>query len=129
MGIIFMIHRLLGGMILPLLLLAAAIWFTVSWKPDRWPGRPARLFHVLVDIQFLLGLSFWIFMIVTGAGAYYLAFPFLLHPILGLLTAVVAQQAVRQHGLTTRLGRWAPLTTLGLLLGLVLAAGTVASMV
>jgi hypothetical protein len=109
MGTIFMIHRLFGGMILPLLLLGAAIWFTVSWKPEQWPGRPARLFHILVDIQFTLGLSFWLYMIVMGAGAYYLAFPFLLHPILGLLAATVARQAVRQRGLATRLGagrRW-----------------------
>jgi hypothetical protein len=129
MGTIFLIHRLFGGMILPLLLLGAAIWFTVTWKPDTWPGRPARVFHILVDIQITLGLSFWIYMIVMGAGAYYLAFPFLLHPILGLLAATVARQAVRQGGLATRLGRWAPLTTLGLLLVIVLAAGTVASIV
>jgi hypothetical protein len=68
-------------------------------------------------------------MVVMGAGAYYLAFPFLLHPILGLVAAMVARQAVRENGLATRLGRWAPLVTLGLLLGIVLAAGTVASMV
>jgi hypothetical protein len=129
MGTIYMIHRLFGGMILPLLLLGAAIWFTVSWKPERWPGRPARLFHVLVDIQFLLGLSFWIYLIVSGAAAYYLAFPFLLHPILGLIVAVAAQQAVRQRGLATRLERWEPLVILGVLLALVIAAGTVASMV
>lgn len=129
MGTIFLIHRLFGGMILPVLLLAAAVWFTITWKPDMWPGRPAGLFHILVDIQFLLGLSFWIYLIVSGAGGYYLAFPFLLHPLLGLLTATVAQQAVRRRGLATRLGRWAPLATLGALLGLVLAAGTVASMV
>jgi hypothetical protein len=77
----------------------------------------------------MLGLTFWIYMIVMGAGAYYLAFPFLLHPILGLLAALVAQQAVRQNSLAARLGRWAPLATLGLLLTIVLAAGTVASMV
>jgi hypothetical protein len=129
MGTVFMIHRLFGGMILPLLLLGAAIWFTVSWKPDTWPGRPARLFHILVDIQFTLGLTFWLYMIVMGAGTYYLAFPFLLHPVLGLLAAMVARQAVRQNRLAIRLGRWAPLATLGLLLGIVLAAGTVASMV
>jgi hypothetical protein len=129
MGTIFMIHRLFGGMILPLLLLGAAIWFTVSWKPETWPGRPAQLFHILVDIQFTLGLTFWLYMIVMGASAYYLAFPFLLHPILGLLAATLARQAVRQNGLATRLGRWAPLATLGLVLVVVLAAGTVASIV
>jgi hypothetical protein len=129
MGTIFVIHRLLGGMILPLLLLGAAIWFTITWKPGLWPGRPARLFHILVDIQFTLGLTFWLYMIVMGAGAYYLAFPFLLHPLLGLLVATVARQAVRQVGLATRLGRWAPLAMLGLLLVIVLTAGMVASRV
>jgi hypothetical protein len=68
MGTIFLVHRLFGGMILPLLLLGAAIWFTVSWKPERWPGRPARIFHILVDVQFLLGLSYWIYLIVRGIG-------------------------------------------------------------
>jgi hypothetical protein len=129
MGTVILIHRWFGGLILPLLILAAAIWFTATWKRDTWPSRPARLFRVLVDIQFLLGLSFWIYMIVAGAGAYYLAFPFLFHPMLGLLAATVATLSVRPSGLAVRLGRWAPLASLGLLLVIVLAAGTVARLV
>jgi hypothetical protein len=42
MGTIFLIHRLFGGMVLPLLLIGAAVWFTVTWKPDRWPGPAGR---------------------------------------------------------------------------------------
>lgn len=129
MGTVFMIHRWFGGLILPLFLLAAAIWFTVTWKRESWPGRPAEVFRVLVDIQFLLGLSFWIYMIVAGAGARYLTFPFLLHPMLGLLAATVAKLAVSRNERVARLGRWAPLTSLGLLLVIVLTAGMVARLV
>jgi hypothetical protein len=129
MNTIYTIHRLFGGIILPLLTLLAAIWFTARWAPDSWPGRPARLFRLLVDIQFLLGLSVWIYLIIAGAGARYLTFPFLLHPILGLLAGTVALAAVRQGGPAARLGRWAPLATLGLLLALILGAGTVARLI
>ena len=126
MGTVFLIHRWFGGMILPLLLLAAAIWFTVTWKRDSWPGRPAKAFRMLVDTQFLLGLSFWLYMIYVGAGARYLAFPFILHPMMGLLAATVATLSVRQGHRVARLGRWAPLVSLGLLLVVVLIAGTLA---
>ncbi len=129
MGTIFLIHRLFGGMVLPLLLIGAAVWFTVTWKPERWPGRPAQLFRMLVDVQFLLGLSYWLYLIIAGAGGYFLSFPFLFHPLLGLLAATVATLSVRNKGLAARLGRWAPLTSLGLILVVVLAAGTVASLV
>jgi hypothetical protein len=54
--------------------------------------QPARLFHILVDVQVMLGLSYWIYLIVCGAGARYLAFPFLLHPIVGLLGGALAQR-------------------------------------
>ena len=130
MNNVFMIHRLFGGMILPGLLLLAALWFTAAWQPGRWPDRPARLLHALVDIQFLLGLTFWSYMVfVAGAGAKYLAFPFLLHPLLGLLAAAVAKYALRPGGRAARLGRWSPLASFGLLLVLVLAAGRVAELV
>jgi hypothetical protein len=49
--------------------------------------------------------------------------------MLGLLAGTVAQAAVRQGGLAARLGRWAPLATLGLLLALILGAGTVARLI
>lgn len=129
MGTIIEIHRWFGGLILPLLLFAAAIWFTLTWKRESWPGRPARAFRLLVDIQFLLGLSFWIYMIAAGAGARYLAFPFVLHPMMGLAAATVANLAVRPSGQGLRLGRWSPLASFGLLLMMVLIAGTVARLV
>jgi hypothetical protein len=119
-------HLLIGGMILPLVLFGTAIWFTIMWKPDIWPGRPAQVIKVLVDIQFLLGLSFWIYLIIAGGGGHYLAFPFLLHPFLGLTAAMVVQQGVRRQGVAARLGRWGPLATLGLLLLIVLIAGRAA---
>jgi hypothetical protein len=126
MGTVFLIHRWFGGVILPLLLFGAAIWFTVTWKRESWPGRPAQAFRVLVDIQFLLGLSFWLYMIAAGAGSRYLAFPFILHPMTGLLAATVAKLAIRQDDRVARLGRWAPFASLGLLLVIVVIAGTLA---
>lgn len=126
MATIFLIHRWFGGLFLPLLLLIAALWFTVTWKREQWPGRPARAFRILVDIQFLLGLSFWTYMILAGAGARYLAFPFILHPLMGLLAATVANLAVRPNTRLDRLGRWAPMASLGALLVIVLIAGTLA---
>jgi hypothetical protein len=107
-------------------LLAAAIWFTVTWKRESWPGRPAKIFHVLVDIQFLLGLSFWLFMIASVAGVPYLTFPFILHPLMGLVAAAVAKLAVRRSEQVAGLVRWAPLASLGLILVMVLIAGMVA---
>ncbi len=129
MGTVIEIHRWFGGLILPLLLFAAAIWFTVTWKRESWPGRPAQAFRVLVDIQFLLGLTFWLYMIAAGAGARYLAFPFVLHPMMGLVAATVANLAVRRNERVARLGRWSPLASFGLLLLMVLIAGTVARLV
>lgn len=126
MSTVIMVHRWFGGLILPMLLLVAAIWFTVTWKRESWPGRPAKIFHVLVDIQFLLGLSFWLYMIASGAGARYLAFPFILHPLMGLAAAAVANLAVRRSEKVAGLGRWGPLASLGLILVMVLIAGMVA---
>ncbi len=128
MNYVFVIHRLLGGMILPALLLLATLWFTVTWQPGKWPTRPARVLHGLVDLQVLLGLTFLSYLVVVvGAGSYYLSFPFLLHPLLGLTAAGVAKLAVRPTGPATRLGRWAPLASFGLLLVVVVAAGEVAA--
>jgi hypothetical protein len=119
MSIILGIHRIFGEMVLPLLIVVAAIWLTVSWKPNSPPNAVARLFPVLVDIQVLLGLIFWVFGIVQGNGAY-LSFPFILHPILGLLAAGFAHRALK-GGPFRGLGRWAPLASLGVLLILVIA--------
>ena len=129
MSTVILVHRWFGGLILPSLLLIATIWFTVTWRRERWPGGAARAFRILVDIQFLLGFSFWIYLIIAGAGGHYLRFPFLLHPLLGLSAATVANLVVRRSGRLARLGRWAPLVSLGLMLFMVLVAGTVARLV
>ena len=125
MDVILTIHRVFGEMVLPLLIVVAAIWFTVTWKPDAQPTTVARLFAVLVDLQVTLGLVYFVYRLALGAGVTekggsYLGFPFLLHPILGILAAGVAHMAVK-GGPLRGLGRWAPLVSLGLLLLLVVA--------
>jgi hypothetical protein len=122
MSYVFLAHRTIGSMLLPLLLLIAAIWFTVTWKPDRWPARAAQFFRILIGLQFLLGLAYWVAQLLAGAGAYYLAFPFLLHPLMGLLATVLTQIMMRPVGPFARLGRWAPLAAFGISLLLVMAA-------
>ncbi len=116
MSIIYTIHSIFGERLLPLLIVLAAIWLTVRWKPGQTPDLLARLFLVLVDIQVTLGIIVFVYGLFTGAGERYLAFPFLLHPIFGILAAGVAHMAVRPRGFASGLGRWAPLVSLGLLL-------------
>jgi hypothetical protein len=120
MDVIIAIHRVFGQMVLPLLIVVAAIWFTISWKPDTPPTTVARLFPVLVDLQVTLGLIYFVYRLALGAGVTekggsYLGFPFLLHPILGILAAGVAHMAVK-GGPLRGLGRWGALASLGLLL-------------
>jgi hypothetical protein len=71
-----------------------------------------------VDLQVTLGLIYWLLGIIAGgsAAALYLSFPFILHPLLGLISAGVAHMAVRPRGPFAGLGRWAPLTALVVLL-------------
>ena len=114
------IHITFGERILPLLIVIAAIWFTIVWKPGSPTNRAARLFPVLVDIQFTLGLIMWIWGIVRGAGVVYLAWPFILHPIFGLISVGVAHMSVIPNGPFSRFGRW------GVLVGLVLLLISVA---
>src|SRR5437867_360580 len=61
MDLIIAIHRVFGQMVLPLLIVVAAIWFTVTWKPDTPPTTVARLFPVLVDLQVTLGLIYFVY--------------------------------------------------------------------
>jgi hypothetical protein len=128
MGVIFTIHSLFGERVLPLLIVLVAVWLTVTWRPSQEVPRAARLFPILVDIQVTLGLIYWIFGIAAGNSAY-LSFPFLLHPLLGLLSAGVAHMAVRPRGPFASLGRWAPLGALAVLLVLVVGGIVVATSV
>jgi hypothetical protein len=118
MSIILTLHRILGEMILPLVIIAVAIWLTVTWKPGVGAHPAARFFPVLVDIQVTLGLLFFIYGLVIGNSRYY-SFPFILHPVVGILAAGVAHMGLRPDGPARSLGRWAPLAVLGLLLLLV----------
>jgi hypothetical protein len=117
--IIFTIHQMLGERVLPLLIVIAAIWFTVTWKPDAPPNIVARIFPVLVDIQVTLGIIYYIYLLI-GGNPRMLSFPFILHPLLGIIAAGVAHRAVKGEPFR-RLGRWAPLASLALLLVLVIA--------
>ena len=118
MGIIFTIHRILGEMVLPLVIVIVAIWMTISWRPSGQPNAAARLFPILVDIQATLGLLYWVLGIVQG-NTRFLSFPFILHPLIGLIAAGFAHMAVK-GGPLRGLGRWAPLASLAILLVLVL---------
>jgi hypothetical protein len=119
MSIVLTIHRILGEMILPILIIVVAIWLTIAWKPGAGIPSAARFFPVLVDIQVTLGLFYFIYGLVIGNPRYF-SFPFILHPIVGILAAGVAHMGVRPDGPARSLGRWAPLATLGVLLLLVI---------
>jgi hypothetical protein len=123
MNIIYQIHSVFGEMVLPLLIVVAAIYLTVTYKKDATRGPVERIFPVLVDLQVTLGLIYWLYMIFSTSGpsqARYLGFPFILHPVLGFIAAGLAHMAVGKRNPLGRLGRWAPLASLGVLLVLVL---------
>jgi hypothetical protein len=124
------IHDVFGEMILPLLIVAAAIYLTVTYKPNTPRGPVARIFPVLVDIQVTLGLILYIYLLFTTSGATqarYLGLPFILHPILGFLAAGLAHAAVGERNPLRGLGRFAPLASLGVLLVLVVSNVLIAS--
>lgn len=125
MGIVLSIHALFGERILPLLIVATAIWFAVSWRKEAPVPAAGRFFPRLVELQVLLGLIYFIYGITVGLP--YLSFPFLLHPILGVLSAGVANMAVRPRGPFSGLGRWGPLAALGVLLLTVIGGIVVAN--
>lgn len=114
-------HRILGEMILPPLIVAAALWFTLTWRPDAPPDLPARLFPALVDIEVTLGLIAWGYLFWLGAPML-TRFPLMAHPLLGLLAIAAAHLAVSRRSPLRRLGRWSPLVALALLLLIVLGA-------
>jgi hypothetical protein len=119
MNVIFTIHQIFGERVLPLLIVLAAIYLTVTWKPDAPPNLVARLFPPLVGIQVLLGLIYWVYLLI-GGNTQVLSFPFILHPLIGFIAAGVASMVLR-GGPFRRLGRWAPLAALLVLLVLVIA--------
>ncbi len=131
MGIIFQIHSILGEMVLPLVLVLAAIYLTVTYKPNAPRDIVARIFPILVDIQVALGLIYWIYLILSTSGATqarYLGFPFILHPLIGLIAAGLAHMAVGPRNPLRSLGRWAPLASLGVLVVLVVSNVVLARM-
>jgi hypothetical protein len=123
MDVLYQIHSVFGEMILPVLIVVAAIYLTATYKTDATGGPVARIFPILVDLQVGLGILLWILRLVTipGGAAYYLGFPFILHPILGLIAAGLAHMATGARNPMRSLGRWAPLASLGVLLILVLS--------
>ncbi|MCS6883032.1 MAG: hypothetical protein RMK84_18895 [Oscillochloridaceae bacterium] len=123
-GVVFQIHRVLGEMILPLVIVATAIYLVVTYKPNTPRTAVTRAFPVLVDLQAGLGIIFWIFLLFNTSGAAqarYLSFPFILHPLIGILAAALAHMAVGARNPLRGLGRWAPLASLGVLLVLVVS--------
>lgn len=121
MNIIYGIHRIFGEQILPILTIITAIVLTVSWKQPSIKNLFARIFPILVDIQATLGLLWFVFLLTQGDSARMLSFPFILHPILGLLSAGIGHMAVKGTGPFRGLGRWAPLAGLIVLLVIVIA--------
>jgi hypothetical protein len=126
MNVIFTIHQFFGERVLPLLILLAAIYLTVTWKPDAPPNVVARLFPPLVGIQVLLGLIYFVYLLI-GGNTQVLSFPFILHPLIGIGAAGFAQTLVK-GGPFVRLGRWAPLAVLLVLLVMVIANVMLAKM-
>ncbi len=120
MNAIFKAHSGLGMYLLPLLTVALAVYLTVTWRPGASRQPAARIFSVLVSIQFLLGLIYYVYGLIAGASARYLSFPFILHPIFGLVAVYLSTLAARPRGRLARLERWAPLASLAVVLVLVL---------
>ncbi len=120
--VLFTIHRIFGEMVLPLLIVIVAIYMTVVYKPGAARGPIERFFPVLVDLQVGIGIIYWIYLLtVPGAAMRYLGFPFILHPVLGLIAAGFAHMVVGAKNPLRSLGRWAPLASLAVLLIIVLA--------
>ncbi|WP_129673098.1 hypothetical protein [Candidatus Chloroploca sp. Khr17] len=129
MATVFWIHSTFGERVLPFLIILMAIFLTVTYKPGIESPRFARLFPVLVDLQVGLGIIYWSFLLWNTSGASQerlFSFPFILHPILGILAAGVGHMSISPGGPLAKLGRWGPLVTLLLLLVLVLSTVIVA---
>ena len=115
-------HAIYGREVLALIIVAAAIYLTATYKPGVAPGIVARVFPVLIDIQVGMGILYWIYLLFASPiRDYYLSFPFILHPILGIIAAGLAHMAVGKNNPLRGLGRWAPMASLAVLLILVLS--------
>jgi hypothetical protein len=115
-------HAIYGREVLALIIVAAAIYLSVTYKPEAAPGAVARIFPVLVDIQVGMGILYWVYLLFASPiRDYYLSFPFILHPILGIVAAGLAHMAVGKNNPLRGLGRWAPMASLAVLLLLVLS--------
>lgn len=116
------IHTMFGQDILSLLIVVLAIYLTMRYQNERFPRNGfTRAFPVLVDIQVALGIIYWVFLLFYSPfSSVYLGFPFILHPVLGILAAGLAHMAVSERMPLRHLGRWAPMASLGMMLILVL---------
>ncbi|ABY34693.1 MAG TPA: hypothetical protein DEF43_09340 [Chloroflexus aurantiacus] len=121
------IHAIFGREVLSVLIVAAAIYLAFTYRPNAPRSPVARIFPVLIDIQVTLGLIYWLVGIFAGVD-YFLSFPFILHPLLGFATAVVAHLLIGARSPFARLGRWAAPSALGIILVLVLSNVMIAMM-
>ncbi len=122
MYFIYQTHRIFGEMILPLLIVGVAIYMTVVYKPGAPRGMISNIFPFLVDLQVGIGIIYWLSLLsIPALTDRYLSMPFILHPILGIIAAVLGHMAVGAKNPLGSLGRWAPLASLGVLLVLVLS--------
>jgi hypothetical protein len=104
---VFIVHRILGEMILPVLIIAAAVVAPILWNPDQPRSPWMRVLAILIDIQVTLGLIWWIYAFDAG-----FAIPrglasvrFLLHPLLGFATAGFGHAAASARSPFRKLGR------------------------
>lgn len=120
-------HAIFGREVLSVLIVAAAIYLAVTYRPEAPRNLVTRLFPVLIDIQATLGLIYWLVGVFTGI-AYFLSFPFILHPLLGFATAVVGHILFGSRQPFARLGRWSAPAALGIILVMVLSNVMIAMM-
>ena len=126
MEILYKIHSIFGEMVLPVLILLAAIILTATWKADAPRSPIARFFPILIDIQATLGILWFIVLLMNGDGARLLSMPLILHPIIGLLAAGVGHMAVSPKGPFSGLGRWSALVGLAVILVMVVVNALIA---
>ncbi|MFN3372854.1 MAG: hypothetical protein ACK44M_04725, partial [Chloroflexus sp.] len=60
------VHAIFGREILSVLIVVAAIYLALTYRPNAPRSPVARIFPVLIDIQATLGLIYWLVGIFTG---------------------------------------------------------------